>query len=473
MYIYKIKNILKEVFKMTKKFNSIGKIISCTVLAAIMVFGMVIPTMAAGSYAQGSSASDPATAVLTKVFKMPVNTTTPEAMFTFNITPEGVNGNSDTTNMPTLGVSGSVTVSFTQNQTATFEDNGTKYLVAQSADILANLQKDGSAWAAGAGIYKYTVKEVKGGIVLSADSTVKEFDTYSEAEYEIEIWVEEDENGILYPMYIVAYYIVGSPDEYYPGTPGDGKIDPTPGENVPGTPDEIGELYSQVIFTNRYWKTSGPTDPDPDNNALEITKKVTGNNPDYDAYYEFDVTVVTPEVVGASGKTYNAYIVDKDGNFVALGVNGNKNTASGTSSDPAADYITFTSDVEGKVYLKHGERLVFFELEVGSEVRAYETVEDNVMVKYSRTFSTDGEFIMPVGTTETWGFPRNPGDEGPHYTIECAGVNVATFFNNLTGNPPTGVSVDNLPFIVLIGAAIAGFAAYIVVKARKRANHSA
>ena len=458
---------------MTKKFSIIGKTISCAVLAAIMVFSMALSALAAGAYAQGSSASDPATAAITKVFKLPVNTTVPEAKFTFSITPVSVNGNKDTTDMPALGVNGSVTISFTQGQDATFTENGTQYLVAQSADILANLPKDGSAWAAGAGIYKYLVKEVSGGIVLSSDTSIKEFASYSQAEYEIEIWVEEDANGVLFPMYIVAYYIEGSADEYYPGTPGDGKLDPTPGETVPGTPEEIGELYSQVIFTNRYWKTSGPTDPDPDNNALEITKQVTGNNPDYDTYYEFDVTVVTPEVVGVSGKTYNAYIVDKDGNFVALGVNGNKNTASGTSTDPAADYITFTSGVDGKVYLKHGERLVFFELEVGSEVGAYETVEDNVRVKYSRTFSTDGEFIMPVGTTDTWGFPRNPGDVGPHYTKEGTKANIATFFNNMTGNPPTGVSVDNLPFIVMIGAAIAGLAAFIAVKARRRVDHSA
>ena len=459
---------------MKRTRNSIVKLISCTVLAVMMVLGIALQALAAEPYSQGANAADPATAAITKVFKVPVNTTVPEATFTFNLTPAGVNGGVVTTGMPTLGANGSVTVSFAKGEGATFTENGTKYLVAQSADILANLPKDGSPWAAGAGIYKYTVTEVRdSGIVHGTDADILEFDRYSEAEYEIEIWVEEDEDGILFPMYIVGYYIEGTPDEYYPGTPGDGKLDPTPGKTVPGTPDEIGELYSQLVFTNSYWKTYGPTGEDPDNNALEITKQVTGNNPDYSAHFEFFVKVHTPEVVNEAGKTYNAYIVDEDGNYVDISDDENPNTSDGTSSTPAADYITFTSGTEKKVYLKHGERLVFFELEVGAEVEAYETVENNARVKYSRTFSTAGEFIMPVTATETWGFPREDGDVGPHYTVEGVRANIATFFNNMSGNPPTGISVDNLPFIVMIGAVIAGLTAFVMIKARKNAKNKA
>ena len=464
----------KGVSKMTRKRNSFAKIISCTVLAVMMILGAALPALAADAYSQGTNAADPATAAITKVFKIPVNTTAPEAAFTFSITPVGVNGGADTTGMPALGSNGSVTVSFEKEQEATFTDNGTQYLVAQSADILANLLKDGTPWVAGAGIYKYTVKEIRGsGIVLSADENVTEHDYYSEAEYEIEIWVEEDANGVLFPMYIVGYYKEGTADEYYPGTPGDGKLDPTPGTEVPGTPAEIGELYSQIVFTNKYWKTDGPTNPNADKNALEVTKQVTGNNPDFNAHYKFSVKVTTPELVGANNKTYNAYIVDKDGNYVKLSADENPNTASGTSAEPAAEYITFTSDAAQTVYLKHGDRLVFFELEVGAKVEAYETVEANARVKYSRTFSTAGDFIMPVGTTGEWGFPREDGDEGPHYTGEGAGANVATFYNNMSGNPPTGVSVDNLPFIVLIGAAVAGLAVFVVTKARRNSKYNA
>ena len=298
---------------------------------------------------------------------------------------------------------------------------------------------------------------------------------YSPAEYELEIWVEEDENGILYARYIVGYYVAGTPDEYYPDTPGDGKLDPTPGTVIPGDPEEIGENYSDLIFTNRYWKTDGKPGPDPDVNALEIKKLVTGNNPNLSTYYTFSVTVKTPDAVGATTpKTYNAYVADKDGNYVDLDATGNPNTKSGTSTTPAADYITFTSGIAGEVQLKHDERLVFFDLEVGSEVLVYETIATNARVKYSRTFSNPGvDFNMPIGTSDTWGFPRNPGDVGPHYTIEGVRGNIATFTNNMSGNPPTGISVDNLPYIVLISVVIVGFVAFVVIKSRKNAKHDA
>ena len=463
----------KGVLNMTKKHRSIARLISCAVLAVTMTFAIALPALAAGSYAEGTSAANPATAAITKIFKIPVNTTTPEATFTFNITPVGVNGGSDTTDMPTLGANGSVTISFAQGQAATFIDNGTKYLVAQSADILGNLLKDGSAWTAGAGIYKYTVTENNSGIVLSADPDDKEFEVYSGAEYQIEIWVDEDKDGILFPVYIVGYYKEGTSDEYYPGTPGDGKLDPTPGKEIPGTPAEIGEKLSQIVFTNRYWKTNGPIGPNPNKNALEITKQVTGNNPNFNAYFKFEATVFTPDAVGVAGKTYDAYIIDKDGNYVSLSVDENPNTANGTSSAPAADYITFTSGTAKSFYLKHGERLVFFELEVGARVEVFETIAENARVKYSRTFSTAGDFLMPVGMTEPWGFPRNPGDEGPHYTKEGSGANVVTFYNNMTGTPPTGISVDDLPFILLIGAAVAGLLVFVAIKARKSAKNNA
>lgn len=39
--------------------------------------------------------------------------------------------------------------------------------------------------------------------------------------------------------------------------------------------------------------------------------------------------------------------------------------------------------------------------------------------------------------------------------------------NNYSANPITGIVSNNLPFIVLIGAAIAGFAAYLIIKRRR------
>ena len=490
----------KGVFNnMTKKRNSIAKLILCAVLTAMMMLSVALPIMADDPkpYSSGTSASDPAKAALTKIFMMPINTNTPPATFTFDIEPIGINEGSDISKMPVLGTPnaapnteriGSVSVSFTANQTSTFDYNGTRYLVAQTPDILAGLDpaKDGTPWnAGGAGIYKYHITENQTTSVITLntdlDYTGEEFTYYSQAEYDIEIWVEEDEFGVLFPMYIVGYYVKGAPGEYYKEDDIDNgdKLDPTPGDEefTKETPDEIGELRSQIIFTNRYWKTDGPTNPDPDVNALEVTKQVTGNNPNFDQYYTFNVKVFTPDAVGAPG-TYKAYIVDKDGNYVSLSApNPNAALKAGTSvaPAPAADYIEFNSGVAKNVELKHGERLVFFDLEVGAKVEANETIITGARVKYNHTFGPNGgiDFTMPVGTTGTWGFPVNTDDVGPHYTEEGAGANIATFYNNMSGNPPTGISIDNLPYIMILGIAIAGFIGFVVIKFRKNTKHDA
>jgi hypothetical protein len=232
-----------------------------------------------------------------------------------------------------------------------------------------------------------------------------------------------------------------------------------------------------LIFTNKYWIIDGPPDPDPDKNALEITKQVAGNSPDFSTYFEFEVTVTTPAVaVGATPKSYNAYIVFSNGNYVTLDGTSNPTLKSGTSSAPApaADYVTFISGIPGTIKLQHGERLVFFDLEVGSAVAANEVIVTGARVKYVRTFSNPGvAFLMPVGTTNTWGFPRTNDDAGPHYTIKGAGTNVATFTNTMSGNPPTGINVDNLPFILLIAVAIAGLVGFVVIRARRNAKYDA
>ena len=464
---------------MIRRKNSIVRLVTCAVLMAILLCSAALPALAA-DYAEGTSATDPAKAAITKVFKMPINTASPAATFTFTITKVGVDAATDAATralMPNLGTNGTTTVSFTAGATQTFIDAGTKYYVLQTADIMAGIPTNGSAWAAGPGIYKYTINEVPGGITPTPILTDTEYMYYSPAIYDLEVWVEEDANGILFAMYIVGYYRAGTPDEYYPGTPGTGKLDPTPGTTVPGTPPQIQANYSDLIFTNRYWKTDGDPDPDPDPDvsALEIKKLVGGINPNTGTYFSFAVTVVTPAAAGdptsTVPKTYNAYVVDAAGAYVDLDVATNPNTKTGSDA-LNRDYITFTSNVARTVSLKHGERLVFFTLEVGAEARAAESIPANTRVKYTRTFGTspNTDFVMPTGTTGTWGFPGASADAGPHYTISGAGANIATFTNTMSSTPPTGITVDNLPFVVLIAVAVIGLIAFVLIKYRKRAK---
>ena len=458
------------------KRNSLLKTLTSLTLVMLLCLSMALPILAA----PGDSAAEPALAVITKIYRIPVNTDIPSSTFTFTFTKLGVNDTGVTTGMPDLGNGGSISVSFGPTDTPAFPPIGNvRYFVKETPDIIDPLPKNGNPWGAGAGIYKYLVKENQSGITLTTSLDDDEYPVYSEAEYELWVYVEEDAAGILFPKYVIGHYIPGKPDEYYPEIPGDGKLDPTPGGVIPGDPDDIGEKLSDIIFTNRYSKTDGK-DTDPDTNALEIKKQVTGNSPNYGVYYEFSVTVLTPdEKDPLDPKSYNAYIVDKDGSYIDLDLATNPNTKDGIGVAPAPvqDYITFVSGTPNTVYLKHDERLIFYTLEVGAEVRVHEKIEADTRVKYERTFSTAGEFPMPTGTTGTWGFPRaagnNPEDVGPHYTKSGAGANLATFYNNQTGLPPTGISVDDLPYIVLIGSGAAGLVLFAVVKARRKNKYEA
>lgn len=47
------------------------------------------------------------------------------------------------------------------------------------------------------------------------------------------------------------------------------------------------------------------------------------------------------------------------------------------------------------------------------------------------------------------------------------GANYADVENNYDESPITGIVSNNLPFIVLMGAAVFGFAAYLVIKRRR------
>jgi hypothetical protein len=49
----------------------------------------------------------------------------------------------------------------------------------------------------------------------------------------------------------------------------------------------------------------------------------------------------------------------------------------------------------------------------------------------------------------------------------------ATFANVYGMTPPTGIIMDNLPYLLLIVLAAAALTGYVVAKTRKRATHAA
>ena len=424
------------------------KLLTSIALLLVLSLSIALPAFA---YSTGTDASHPAQAAITKVFTMPVGTTTPAATFTFTFTPIGIDGETNSAGMPSISPK---TASFTAGEAATFVDGGVKSVAKETADILSGLTS--VSWPS-PGVYTYMVQETASGITIG--DPAKEGEVYSTAMYEIEIWVGEDDEGNLFAKYVNAKTVDGYIDEYYDGTPGGEKVDPTPGgvNQVPGT--TIEDDFSQVIFTNKYWKTAGGGEEDPNMTALEIIKKVTGNGADLGQYFTFNVKVTQPSIITTGTQTYKACVLDANGNIVTASEN-----YAGTISNGC---FVFTSGMPLTVNLKDGQRLAFVDLHVGSVVEAEEAAADGYTPKYQRTFAGTSVYTA-TGANMAWGFPRASEDNGPHYAEDGANHNIATFTNTRAGATPTGIAVDDLPYVALIAVGLIALIGYVVVKSRRR-----
>ena len=462
---------------MTKIRNNTFKMLTSIALVMIMSFSMILPGLAEEfkEWSSGTGKDNPAKAVITKILKVPVGTTMPLTpageSFKFEFTKLGMVVNSGTTTilensdlvkskMPSLGP---ITLAFEAadlvnariyNIANAQGDVYAHYVAKQTGDILASINEANNWWDHGAGIYKYRLEETSETITLKANEKM----SFSTAWYDIEVWVETDEDGTLFAKHIVAWIVEDHEDEYYEGD--EGKVDPKPGEvgkNI--------EFLSQLIFTNKYWKTDGGGGFDVENASLRIAKTTTGLGAQPDKRFVFNITVYQPEIID-DPQEYRAFVVDNYGIVTDL-----TDIYSGTAP---GGLITVKSGETLTVNLKDGDKVIFNDLHVGATVEVEEERDDNYVQKYRRTFSTPTsdpfEATGPVSDSSwsAWGFPRNPGDLGPHFLPEGKNVNIVQYTNTRQNATPTGLDVDDLPYIVMIGLAVVGLIGFAIVKARKK-----
>ena len=455
-----------------KKRTSIFKLLTSVAIVMLMSVSMILPALSAPPWVTGEPGKD-APSAITKKLDMPVGTTIPQAVFEFKITPVSVDGeiySEALKNMPTFE---NVEISYAKGDTeARVLKTGEKTISAlkESAELTLSMKTE---WP-GAGIYTYLITEEPSGIKL--EGFEKEEDGYSEAIYIIEFWVYDDGAGGYYIKYVNAktdYYIK---DVFYPGTDGYLKVDPTPGKWEKETTPTISNGYSGVLFTNTYWKSEGggPTDPKPGEESFQVTKKVTGHgSEDLKAtkYFDFDVKVIQPDLI-VKPQTYNAYVRDADGNIVT-----GTNNYSGT--DPDTGLFEVKSGTMITVRLKDGETLVFVDLHVGATVEVEEKSDADFIPSYKHNFNgtTPADFEEFKGNAANidFGFPRadsakGKADPGDHIIPEGNGTK-ADFTNTRSNTIPTGLNVDDLPYIVMIGLAAAGLAGFVILKTRRNARY--
>ena len=425
--------------------------------AALPAYAQWVPDGQGGGYVSLAAEEDALNAVIAKRLLMPSGTNIPAAAFTFAFTAVSTDSAlPDGEQMPTLA---DVIVVFEGDEA--LEDHaalaGTKAVVKESASFIPG----DTVWPAD-GIYHYTVTETQGGVTPVANQV---WVTDSNAVYDVEIWVEGGKASFVIVMTGTA---AAHLDEYYDEGDTNMKVDPTAGaENAVAN-------YSQLVFTSRYWKTTSDAE-DPAKSALKIESKVAGNGADHLRFFSFAVTVTTP-ALAADGegepKVYKAYIVNESGLVNPFGDEADERDA-GMDGDDADPYYLFTSGMErAGITLRHGESLSFVDLEVGAVVAVTQAPDSQYKPSYQRTFAGTGRFTA-VGIGSYFGFPRADLDDGPHYTEEGSGANfnIATFTSLATGITPTGIAIDDLPYFVLLGAAVLALVVFVVVRLRKRAKY--
>lgn len=257
-----------------------------------------------------------------------------------------------------------------------------------------------------AGVYKYHIKEKSNTYTEQAGETL----VCSLAEYDMSVYVENDEDpanaGMLSVKYIVTQY--------------------TKDENGAEKTDK-----SPVQFANKFSKNGGKDDPN-GAKALKISKAVEGSMGDKSSRFDFTLTLNKLSALEAAGTSYTGTI----------------HRADGTATE------TVTLSAAGASFkLADGEYLEFDSVPVGTVYSVSETQ------KNSDGYTT---------TVET--LSNGAASEAESDILVGEKANSVQYTNTKDGNVPTGIIVNNLPFILLILVALCGFAGYIVFRRRKYGN---
>lgn len=411
--------------KLTKK-HSFFKAFFVLALTAILCLSSLTTVFAAGSPIAGDEAT------IKKSLQMLKGTTTPEAEFKFTFEKLSLNGQSNETahdNMPDIA---DQIIAFTAS------DEGTV------TGLLKNVSRESDNFFSGvtfphAGVYTYTVTETANTYVITNPSS--ETMNYSGAVYEITAYVENGESG---PELKNISAMIKTKDASNGSTAKEGdKVDPTPGS-------------STLVFTNAYVKIAGGGTPQ--NGSLAISKAVTGKYANMTQYFPFTIKTSVEENVQTGTATYKAYLLEGDTVITPTAKNGTFTIA----NDGTNDYIVVTAGTDLAINLKHNQKLVFTDMPVGALYEAIEAATTN----YAPSIALMVNNVPGTVPNSTVGVGLSTSEQ-----MIGEKTNSAVFTNTFdTSITPTGISLNDLPFITMIVLAIGGLVLFVVVKSRRKSN---
>lgn len=402
------------------KKTFLKKLVTASIAAvtALSVFRGV-PTFADDNDVATAKANGETSAkvAINKVLNIAEGITTPEATFTFTFTPKtGTSSNGAPYE----------TISDSNGKIAA------KNVVYSKSDLLqpnqTSIKKDTgnifeSVTYTHAGEYVYTVAETQnvGWAQILKNSVAIDSMTYDNRSYEMHVIVKNKQSSGVY-ISSVYFKLVS--------TSSTAKVKPS----------EKGELYKYDLFVNTYRKNAGkitnpneptPNKPKPENfnpgaKSLVIKKLVEGDSADKTKDFTFKLT-------------FTKASTDDQGTFVGQ---------VGSTS------YTFENGKEKTITLHHDQSLVFDNLPAGTRYKLVESGSQGY--KATASYNENGVIRNQTGTASA--------DFTQTSILVGEKTNDNTITNSLPNVTPTGLLIDNLPFILMIGLGLAGF----VVLSKKR-----
>ena len=354
------------------------------------------------------------TAPITKELVVPEGTAIPagaEATFTF--TNAKVNGAAPEANDPSIATQTlDLTTGGTKTTDATANTDTYAYTIA---DVLA-----GKTFAR-PGVYEWDVEEATF-VADDGNADTEDHLNKDTSKYKMVVKVVYDDEGNL----VIDEVIIK-----------EGTDDPQGGDPTWTKTDD------GLAFENAYYTTTGndtidpddPSDPDDpvdpgdetqDDEGLSVDKQVTGTYGDKNTPFEITVNLALPQIPGAD--TAEAVIRRADGTMENVAIQNGDNV----------------------IALKHGEKLVFTKLAEGTKYTVVET--DSRKGTAVEQYTATGEVTTAAAIVK--------------------GTNAATITNksNQDDITPTGILINNLPYIVLALVAVGGLCAYVIVRRKNEEN---
>ena len=416
------------------------------VLVLAVCFGSAITVLAADEVPPHLGTEQaPVALPINKILRMPIGTNTPEATFNFLselIRVDGIEVPNNVENPLTLG---SLEVNFEEGQATTaITDTDMISTSGVTGNIFANVTFPH------AGVFEFRITEEEN-TNDDIDYDLYDFIRYSEASFIIRVHVANNAAGNA--LFIQA---VGIFQEKYDN-----------GRDVTADPNEPGRKVEAIIFTNDFVRTNAPPPVDPENPeypdptdpdvdpTLFVGKTVTGDLGNRTMYFDFSITIAVPSLVTPAPAHFRAYVVE--GGNVVDDITENIATTSPptTGTDPNGNsYIVITHGTATQFRLRHDQRLVFVDTPVGTSYTVTETLATGYTTSIVVTTHSVASEAIPGLTTgqQRVGEPNN----------------LVVFTNNRDFITPTGLSVNDLPFLVIVLLALGALTTFVVVKVRRR-----